>query len=74
MAKPKTFTFGVEDLVSVVGYEGDGVVRVLRVKTFDDAHVTGIDLLRSSPTEPIYRTYRLDKVDRLAPVVGQQEG
>lgn len=74
MAKPKAFTFGVDDLVALVGYDGDASVRILQVKSFDAEHVHGVELLRSTPTQPFYRTYRLDKVDRLAPVVGQQEG
>ncbi len=73
MSKPKSFAIGVDELVALVGYDGDNAVRVLQVKSFDDEHIHGIEVLRSSPVDPFYRTYRLDKVDRLAPVI-QREG
>lgn len=73
MSSTKSFAVGVGDLVSVVGYKGDRVVRVLRIESFDAEHVSGLDLLRSSPTSSVYRTYRIDSVDAFHPVIGQDD-
>lgn len=73
MSKPKAFTFGPGDFVAILGYAGDDVTRILKVESFSEKHVHGIDLLRSSPTQPVHRSYLVEKVGRFAPVIGQQD-
>lgn len=72
MSRPKAFAVRVGEYLAICGYRGDGVVRVLKVESFDETHVTGVDLLRSSPTAPTVRTYLVEHVDRFAPVIGQE--
>lgn len=71
MSRSKSFAVGRGDYLAVVGYRGDGVVRILKVEDFDDRRVLGVDLLRSSPTAPTIRSYLVEHVDAFAPVVGQ---
>jgi hypothetical protein len=66
-----SFTIGLEDLIALDGYRGDGVCRILRVKELDATHLKGECVLRSSPTEPVFRSYLIEKIDGLRRVVGQ---
>jgi hypothetical protein len=60
-----------EAIVALDGYRGDGVCRIVRIERVEGGRLFSVDLLRSTPTHPHRRVYRLDCVDGVRPVVGQ---
>jgi hypothetical protein len=60
------------ELIALDGYKGDGICRIIRIEKTTRRTLTGLCLLRSSPSAPIYRSYSLRHIDKMRPVVSAE--
>ncbi len=60
--------------IAITGYRGDGLARAVQVVEIKDGNLLVCTcLLRSSPIHQVYRTYRMNKIDGILPLV-QNDG